>query len=193
MTITKIQFTKQGTMNVSYRNTDGDLIDFKGGNLVHKDFKLALNALIPHLALITEQREAYGRTLKDVRGDSITDESNDSVMKRFTVDTIVFADDMQEVSIAGNRLLISKGVVSLATPKIRLDDTDDYQYVNELSLDIDAVVYEAKAYVTEKKWGVKEGTLEFSDINPFAGVQADEVPDGEPKEKGKGKKGKKAA
>ena len=39
------------------------------------------------------------------------------------------------------------------------------------------MVYEAKAYIEERKWGVKEGDLDVRDIDPFKGeVKADEVP-----------------
>ena len=69
MEFTKIQLTKQNTLNVTYKNADGDVIQFTGANIVHKDLKDAMNALVPHLAIITEQREAYGRTLKDVQAD----------------------------------------------------------------------------------------------------------------------------
>ena len=188
MEFSKIQLTKQGTLNVTYKNSDGDVIQFTGANIVHKDLKDAMNALIPHLALVTEQREAYGRTLKQVQGDRITDENSDSVFKRFTCESISFANGEREVSLTGQRILIKAGVITLTTPKLNLEDSDDYQYNGDLDLDLDAVKYEAKAYVTEQKWGVKEGSLEFKDIDPFKGeVKADEVPiaDAEPKKRGR--------
>ena len=194
MEFTKIQLTKQNTLNVTYKNADGDVIDFKGANIVHKDLKDAMNALIPHLALITEQREAYGRTLKQVQGDRITDEGTDSVFKRFTCDTISLGNGEREVSISGQRILMKMGIVNLSTPRIDLESEDDYDWHNDLSLDLDAVKYEAKAYIEEKKWGVKEASIEFKDIDPFNGVKADEVPtvDEQPKPKKRGRKPKAA-
>ena len=147
MEFTKIQLTKQNTLNVTYKNADGDVIDFKGANIVHKDLKDAMNALIPHLALITEQREAYGRTLKQVQGDRITDEGTDSVFKRFTCDTINLGNGEREVSISGQRILMKTGIVNLSTPRIDLESEDDYDWHNDLALDLDAVKYEAKAYI----------------------------------------------
>ena len=192
MEFTKIQLTKQNTLNVTYKNGDGDLIQFTGANLVHKDLKDAMNALIPHLALITEQREAFGRTLKEVQGDRITDEGTDSVFKRFTADTISFSNNEQEVSISGVRILLKTGIVNLSTPRIDLESDDDYDYHNDLAVDLDAVKYEAKAYIEERKWGVKEASLDFKDIDPFK-VEADEVPVAEeaPKKK-RGRKPKAA-
>lgn len=194
MEIQKIQLTKQNTLNVTYKNADGDIVQVTGANLVHKDLKDAMNALIPHLAIITEQREAYGRTLKEVQGDRITDEKADSVYKRFTCDSVSFANVEQEVSLTGVRILASKGIIQLTTPKIDIENEDDYQYHNDLAVDLDAVKYEAKAYVEEKKWGVKEASLDFKDIDPFKGVTADEVPgDGKTAPKKRGRKPKIAA
>ena len=196
MEFSKIQLTKQNTLNVTYKNADGDVIQFTGANIVHKDLKDAMNALVPHLAIITEQREAYGRTLKDVQGDKITDEGDSSVFKRFSIESVSLGNKEQEVSISGQRILLKTGIVCLTTPRIDLEDSYQYDYNNELALDIDAVKYEAKAYIEERKWGVKEASIDFRDIDPFKGVQADEVPiDGavEPKQKKRGRKPKNVA
>ena len=193
MEFVKIQLTKQNTLNATYKNGDGDIIQFTGANIVHKDLKEAMNALIPHLALITEQREAYGRSLSEVQNDRITDEGQDSVFKRFTCDTVSLANAEREVSISGVRILLKTGIINLSTPKIDLESDEDYDYNNDLSLDIDAVKYEVKAYIEDKKWGVKEASIKFDDITPFDGVQADEVPTDEAPKKKRGRKPKKAA
>jgi hypothetical protein len=69
--------------------------------------------------------------------------------------------------------------VSVCTPLINLEDDDVYEYINELSLDIDAVVYEAQAYIEEKKWGVKQAEIKFDDIDPYK-AEAGDVPEVEP-------------
>ena len=188
MEFTKIQLTKQNTLTVVYKDNDGNVINFVGANIVHKHLKQAMQALIPHLALITEQREAYNKKLSDLKAQSITDENNDNVFKRFTCEGVSLANDGREVSITGVRILMKAGVVQLSTPRIDVEDGDEYKYCNDLALDIDAVVYEAKAYIEETKWGVKEGDLDFRDIDPFEGeVKADEVPMAEgtaPKKRG---------
>ena len=194
MEFSKIQLTKQNTLTCVYKNDDGDVINFVGANIVHKDLKQAMQALIPHLALITEQREAYDRKLSDLKAQSITDENSDNVFKKFTVEGISLANDGREVAIQGIRILMKAGVVKLETPRIDTEDSDEYQYTNDLALDVDALVYEAKAYIEERKWGVKEAEIDFKDIDPFNGVKADEVPmaEGE-KPKKRGRKSKKAA
>lgn len=191
MEFQKIQVTKQGTLNVTYKNGDGDIIQFTGANIIHKDLKEAMQALIPHLAMITEQREAYKMTLGKLREQRITDET-DNVYKRLTVDSVSFSNGEQRVSLTGCRILTKTGVISLSTPTVNLEDNEDYEYSDDLALDIDAVKYEAKAYIEEKKWGVKQAEIDFKDIDPYK-VEAGEVPEAEAKPKKRGRKPKNAA
>ena len=194
MIFSKIQLTRQNTLNVTYKTDDGDVIDFKGGNVVHKDLRQAIHALIPHLAVITEQREAQDRNLKQVQSDRITDDNINSVYKRLDVDCVNFSDDEGEASLSGLRILTTGGIVKLTTPSIRLTDEESYTYHNELAADLEAVKYEAKAYIEDKKWGVKQSEIAFE--NQFEGVEALDVPEvsieGEQKPKKRGRKSKAA-
>lgn len=192
MEFQKIQITKQGTLNATFKNADGDIIQFVGANVVHKDLKEAMQAIVPHLALITEQREAFKTTLNKLREQRITDEG-DNVYKRLTVDSLSLSNGEQRVSLTGSRILSTKGVISLTTPNINLEEQDDYNYCNDLALDIDAVKYEAKEYIEQRKWGVKQAEIDFKDIDPYK-VEAGDVPEAEadaPKKRGR--KSKKAA
>ena len=58
MEFKKIQLTKAGTLNVTYTDADSNTITLVGANIVHRDLRNAVRALIPHLAILTEQREA---------------------------------------------------------------------------------------------------------------------------------------
>lgn len=192
MEFQKIQLTKQGTLNVTYKNGDGDIIQFTGANIVHKDLKDAFSALIPHMSIITEQREAFGRTLKQLQGDRITDEG-DNIFKRMTVDSLSFSNGEQRVSMSGSRILTKTGVISFTTPNINIEDGEDYEYSDELAVDIDAVKYETKQYLEEKKWGVKQAEIDFKDIDPYK-VEAEAAPEADinaPKKRGR--KAKKVA
>ena len=192
MDFSKIQITKQGTLNVTYKNEDGDLIQYQGANIVHKDLKEAMQALVPHLALITEQREAHNKSLSKLREYKITDEG-DNVFKRLSVDAISLSNGGSKVSISGSRILTSKGVISLNTPNIDIEEAEDYDYCNDLSLDVDAIKYEAQAYIEEKKWGVKQAEIKFDDIDPYK-AEAGDVPEVEPAApKKRGRKPKKVA
>ena len=192
MEFQKIQLTKQGTLNVTYKNGDGDIIQFTGANIVHKDLKDAFSALIPHMSIITEQREAFGRTLKQLQGDRITDDG-DNIFKRMTVDSLSFSNGEQRVSMSGSRILTKTGVISFTTPNINIEDGEDYDYSDELAVDIDAVKYETKQYLEEKKWGVKQAEIDFKDIDPYK-VEAEAAPEADinaPKKRGR--KAKKVA
>lgn len=192
MEFQKIQVTKQGTLNCTYKNEDGDVITFVGANIIHKDLRVAMSTLTPHLALITEQREANGKTLAKLREQRITDDT-DNIYKRLNVESLSFSNGEQRVSITGNRILSKAGVISLTTPNVGLEDDEQYEHNNDLALDIDAVKYEAKAYIEERKWGVKEASLDFRDVDPFK-AEAGDVPDaGQQAPKKRGRKAKNAA
>lgn len=191
MEFRKIQVTKQGTLNVTYKNEDGDIITFEGANIVHKDLKQAMQGIVPHLALITEQREAYNVKLKTLQDQRITDDT-DNIYKRLTVDSLSFSDGERKVSVTGSRILTKSGVISLTTPNVCLDDDEQYEYFNELSLDLDGVKYEVKEYIENRKWGVKQAEIDFKDIDPYK-VEAGDVPVADAKPKKRGRKSKKEA
>ena len=175
MEFQKIQVTKQGTLNVTYKNDYGDVIQFQGANIVHKDMKDAMAALTPHLAIVTEQREAHNVMLNTLRAQRITDEG-DNIYKRMTIDSVSFSNGEGRVSISGTRILTKRGVIQITSPSINLEDSEDYDNNDELAVDVDAVKYEAREYVENRKWGVKQAEIDFKDIDPYK-VEAGDVPE----------------
>ena len=173
MDFKKIQLTKQNTLNVVYSNRDGDTITMVGANIVHKDFKEAIKTLVPHLAMLTEQREAYNNSLEELEAQRSWEEK--SIFTRMSVSSVTFSGD--EVIVTGARVLDRGDMMDLNAPKISTVDDDRYMYLSELSLAIDNLKYEAEQYVNERKWGLKQGELNFDEAgDPFAGVEAGEVP-----------------
>lgn len=197
MEFLKIQVTKKNTLNIVFRDGAANIVTVNGANLVHNDLKQAMYNLIPHIALITEQREADGRKLKEIEADRITDVNSRSVYKMLSVDTITINGEEHTIALSGYRILQNGDVMALQTPAIAIDNPDKYLYRNELDLAVDAVIYEAKEYYNNQKWGIKEGNLDFADDDPFKGVDAGEVPDagaeGEKKPKKRGRKAKSVA
>lgn len=61
MKITKAKITKDNTLEAVFKNENEDIVTIEGKNLAHKDMKAALDALIPHLAFLCEQKEADGK------------------------------------------------------------------------------------------------------------------------------------
>lgn len=191
MELQKIQVTKKRTLNITFKNETGDIVTVAGANLVHKDLRSAMNALIPHIAFATEQHETYGKTLQEVEANRIQDDKEDSVFRWLSVDTITIAAD--GITFAGTRILQTGDVIKVESPVININGESKYLYPDELSLAVEAVKYEAEAYYTEQKWGVKEGSLDFGEEDPFnaENLTADEVPSAEtqpePKKKRKAK------
>lgn len=58
MNIIKAKVTKDKTLVTVYKNENDDTVTVEGKNLVHKDLEAALDALVPHLAFLCEQKEA---------------------------------------------------------------------------------------------------------------------------------------
>lgn len=173
MDFKKIQLTKLNTLNVVYSNSDGDTITMAGANIVHKDLKEAMKNLVPHLAILTEQREVYDVALEELEAQRETGEK--SIFTRMSVNSVTFSGD--EVIISGNRVLDRGDIMNLNAPKISTVDDDRYHYLSELSLAIDGLKYEAEKYVTERKWGLKQSEMNFDEAgDPFANIEAGEVP-----------------
>ena len=131
-------------------------------------------------------------TLKDLEVQDGTDEK--SCYHRLSVLKVTLNECEREVCVSGTRILDRGDVVNIASPKINIEEDEHYQYLDELSLAIDNVKYEVKLYIEEKKWGLKEGSLNFSDTgDPFKGVKPGDVPDATQKIALDGKKKKKGA
>lgn len=173
MDFKKIQLTKLNTLNVVYSNSDGDTITMAGANIVHKDLKEAMKNLVPHLAILTEQREAYDMLLEKLENQR--EAEGKSIFTRMFVNSVTFSGN--EVIISGNRVLDRGDIMNLNAPKISTVDDDRYHYLSELSLAIDGLKYEAEKYVTERKWGLKQSEMNFDEAgDPFANIEAGEVP-----------------
>lgn len=179
MEFKKIGFTDKYTLNATYTNNDGDTITLSGCNAIHPDLLNAFRALVPHLALLTEQREAFNKTLLDLEEEK-DNKNKDNVYKRIGVTSVTIGKE--DVILFGQRVTDNGEVIKLVSPKVNLDSSI-YEHNNSLSLAVEGLKYEAKLYVKEKKWKYIQTTLEFAeekkadaDEYPFDSVQPDEVP-----------------
>lgn len=179
MEFNKVSLTDKYTLNATYVNADGDTITLSGCNAVHPDLLNAFRALVPHLALLTEQREAFEKTLSALEEEK-ENKGKDNVYKRIGVTSVTIGKE--DVILFGQRVTDNGEVIKLVSPKVNLDSSI-YEYNNSLSLAVEGLKYEAKLYVKEKKWKYIQTTLDFAeekktdaDEYPFDNVQADEVP-----------------
>nr|DAD67581.1 MAG TPA: hypothetical protein [Siphoviridae sp. cttU829] len=179
MEFKKIGITDTYTLNATYTNYDGDTITLSGCNAVHPDLLNAFRALVPHLSLLTEQREAFGKTLSALE-ENKENKGEDNVYRRIGVTSVTIGKE--DVILFGQRVTDSGEVIKLVSPKVNLEGSL-YEYRHALDLAIAGLEYEAKLYITEKKWKYIQTTLEFAeekktdaDEYPFDNVQPDEVP-----------------
>ena len=86
MEFKKIQLCKKSTLQVVYSNSDNDTITMVGANIVHRDLKQAFKELIPHLVLLTEQKEATEATLDSLIEQKDWEEK--SIYTRMSVDSV---------------------------------------------------------------------------------------------------------
>lgn len=174
MDFKKIQLAKKSTLQVVYSNADSDTVTVAGANIVHKDLKEAFKNLVPHLAMLTEQKEAGNLTLEELEQQRSWAEK--SIYTRLSVDSLSI--NGREIQISGTRILDRGDVICVDSPKIDLESDEKYGFLSELSLAIDNLKYEAEQYITERKWGLKEATIDFNTAgDPFKdGKQADDVP-----------------
>lgn len=179
MEFKKIGITDTYTLNATYTNYDGDTITLSGCNAVHPDLLNAFRALVPHLALLTEQREAFEKTLSALEEEK-ENKGKDNVYKRIGVTIVTIGKE--DVILFGQRVTDSGDVIKLVSPKVNLEGSL-YGYRHALDLAIAGLKYEAKLYITEKKWKYIQTTLEFAEEKkadaeeyPFDNVQPDEVP-----------------
>lgn len=177
MKFKKIQLSKNKTLNVVYTNNDGDIVTVAGGNVVHPDLEAAFATLVPHLAFLTEQREIVGLTLDDVENikefkEMGRDDSRD-IYTRINVISVSFK--AESVQLQGSRCVSMGDVIPIVSPNVNVTESY-YRYLPELSLAMDNLIYEAKAYIEEKKWRIKETYIDFKDEDPFEGMDVGEVP-----------------
>ena len=177
MKIKKIQLTKMSTLSVTYKDDDGNIVTLEGANIVHKDLKEALRALIPHFALLCEMRETTDKTLKELEEQK--ELTNGGIYNNLMVTGIVLGDDEVQCQIIGRRILRRGDIINVNSPRLSLVDDDEYGYLSDLSLAVDGLKYEASEYIEERKWGIKEAQLTFDDAgDPFNGeVKAGDVPE----------------
>lgn len=173
MDFKKIQLTKQNTLNVVYSNENGDTVSVTGANIVHQDLKEALRNLVPHLTLLSEQREGYNNTLEELEQQREWEEK--SIYTRMAVTGVTL--NVDEVSVSGTRILERGDIIRISTPKISTVDDENYGYKSELSLALDNLKYEAEQYIVERKWALKQGELNFDEAgDPFAEIEAGDIP-----------------
>ena len=160
-------------MEVSFVDDDGNEVTMKGKNPVHEDLKKRLNALIPYFAELTEQREVPMIDWGELDG-----EENESLLHRISVTgvTVKGEDVDRQCVMTGKRTLSTSKVLNLCSPLTGFDiEMETYERCEDLRDAVDALLYEAEAYVKDKKWSVVHPEINFdgNPDDPFANVDVE--------------------
>ena len=172
MNIKKVKLSKGGTLEVAYMDEDGNDITMKGKNIVHEDLRHRLDAIVPYFAELTEQREV---PMIDWR--NLDSEENQELLHRISVNGVTISgfDMDKQCVLVGKRTLSTSKVLNLCAPLTGFDpDTESYERCEELRDAVEALLYEAKLYITEKKWSFAQQKIDFdgNPDDPFAEAQA---------------------
>lgn len=160
-------------MEVSFVDDDGNDVTMKGKNPVHNDLKERLNALIPYFAELTEQRE-----VPMINWAELDSEENESLLHRISVTGVTIKgedDDDRQCVMTGKRTLSTSKVLNLCSPLTGFDhELETYERCDDLRDAVDAFLFEAKAYVKDKKWSIVHTEINFdgNPDDPFANVDA---------------------
>ena len=178
MEIIKAKITKDSTLEATYRDDTGT-ISIAGKNLVTNDLIDAFAKLIPHLAFLTEQKEASGEKL-----DTLPDISK---ILEVTGYTRGGQDESAGVTLTGKRILQSGKVLNLNSPFTQLqNENEQYEYQFELEQALETCEYEVHEYLFNQKWKVVQQELPFEEEQVTTDViPADVIPEADITDKDK--------
>lgn len=167
MIIKKAKLIKNGCLEASYIDGEGNEIVLKGANPVHDDLKSAFKRLVPFLCDLTEQKES-----EKYDWEHPECEANTELLRRMDVRgvTISGSDSFESMVISGSRtLMVTNKVLNINTPPItREDEVENYEHLSELNEAIDAVIEEAKMYILDRKYSIVQTEIKFEGTdNPF--------------------------
>jgi hypothetical protein len=174
MNIRKVKLIRSGCLEVTYFDGEGNEVNMKGVNQVHRDLKKAMKRLVPFFCELTEQKEA-----NDIDWFNLESEDNEKRLSHLDVSGVTLSgdDSFESLVITGKRSLSVTNKVLNLNSSVSLDsEAEEYGRVSDLQEAVDAVLEEAKLYVTEHKYGVvqQEFNFEAKVDDPFAEGDAGE-------------------
>ncbi|AVM53343.1 hypothetical protein JN06_01380 [Bacteroides zoogleoformans] len=146
--------------------------------IIHYDLRQAFDKLKVHLVALCEQPEAERINEESIKSPGFAETFPNYQIVGYSHNS---QDAIDGVIIFGTKLLQSGGTLDLSiwTP---LYDSE-YQYKEDLALDIQACDWEVSEYLFSEKWGVKQTMLDFDTDEP-AEANLEE----KPKKRGRKKK-----
>lgn len=165
--IKKIKLSKGGCVEASYTDADGNEITLKGKNKCHNDLRVALAALVPYFADLTEQKEA-----DDINWSNLESAGNVDLLRKLDVSGLSIGGDENNriITMTGRRTLITSRVLNLNAPGVEMEsETFEWRHIDDFDLAVQNVIYETKEYILNRKWEVLQTTMFDGDPDdPFA-------------------------
>ena len=168
--IKKAKLSKGGCIEASYIDADGNEITLKGKNKCHNDLKVALAALVPYFADLTEQKEA-----DNINWDNLESAENVDLLRKLDVTGLSIGgdDNNRIITMTGRRTLITSQIPNPNSPDVEMEsETFEWEHIDEFDLAVQNLIYEVKEYIVNRKWEVVQATLFDGDPDdPFAGAE----------------------
>ncbi len=157
--IKKAKVAKNGCVEASYTDADGNDVTLKGKNKCHHDLRVAIARLVPYFADLTEQKEADRIDWDDLEGTETVE-----LLRKLEVTGVSAGSDDTNPSITmtGKRTLLTSRVLNLNSPCVELDnDSFTWEHLDDFDIAVQNFFYEVKLYIQERKWEVVQQTLDF--------------------------------
>lgn len=165
--IKKVKLSKGGCVEASYTDADGNEITLKGKNKCHNDLRVALAALVPYFADLTEQKEADG-----IDWNNLESAGNVDLLRKLDVTGLSIGGDENNriITLTGRRTLITSRVLNLNAPGVEMEsETFEWNHLDDFDLAVQDVIYEAREYILNRKWEVLQTTMFDGDPDdPFS-------------------------
>lgn len=165
--IKKVKLSKGGCVEASYTDADGNEITLKGKNKCHNDLRVALAALVPYFADLTEQKDA-----DDIDWSNLESAGNVDLLRKLDVTGLSIGGDENNriITMTGRRTLITSRVLNLNAPGVEMEsETFEWRHIDNFDLAVQDVIYEVREYILNRKWEVLQTTMFDGDPDdPFA-------------------------
>lgn len=175
--IKKAKLAKNGTIEASYIDEEGNEIIIKGSHACHDDLKDAIGKLVPYFADLTEQKES-----DRIDWNNHDSAENADLLRKLEVTGVSISgeDNSAIVTLTGKRTLLTSRVLNINAPGVELNaEVFDWNHIDDFEIDVMAFFFEVEQYITSNKYKIVQHEMSFDNSeDPFDSTDApDDAPD----------------
>lgn len=167
--ISKVEVKSRVFLKLEYlENKNGRKTKFKTSSdaPIHEDLHNAIQALVPHLTLLTEMKKK-----SEVAKVIDLKELPEELLAKFKATSLTIEDNKGDISfkIAGYKILNTGKTVAFESPKVRFMASDDekYDFIDELSQAVEVIKEEVLDYMAGKEATREQISMDFGeDFDP---------------------------